>query len=345
MTDLIPLTTLGDRVRAYADLCCPDYAYSGSDDRNLQFIRMDVEQHADVPNAPDEVGMLLADKGHVYLHPHMFTKWSRNQLLSHMGTREKWFGSVDLDIQADELNRRLHTFEGYRFRTMRVMYSDVRVVRGLVSSRYGDIPDTRIMEILEKLLPEGWAIRALSGKTDRALYVYAITRDEVHIPKTTFKAFPGVVVKNSEVAYSSLWVYPMLYVPRHASALVLQRNAVLRKVHRGQAKELEKEFKDAMDEVSGSWGTLDQRLDKLRKVFFASEDEALAKMRELLLSAGASKSFALRCKRTYEAAGHQSHTGLTVCEAILEQVSAETDKNDAFTHATTAGAVLLKLIQ
>ncbi len=342
--DLIPLTTLASRVEAFASLCCPDFEYTDEDDRGLAFQPIDLEELLGIEDAPSTVGMAMRDEtGGDKIH--LFTRWSRSQLLSHLGTREKWFKHVDLSIQAHELNERRRTFRKHMFRTMRSHDSEeIRIVRGLVSAGYGDIPDTRIMKILLKLLPDGWALRSKSGKTDRALYVYAITRDEVHIPQTSFKAFPGVIIKNSEVAYSSLWVFPMLYMPHLRSAAVFERDVVLRKIHRGKAEDLEKEFTEAMDAVSGSWGDLETRLGKLATIFYANQDEALAKMERLLLGSGSTKAFAQGCRRTYEASGHATHTGLTICEAILARVEQESDKNSAYSHASLAGAVLLKLM-
>ena len=246
--------------------------------------------------------------------------------------------------QAEELNERRHTFVGHMFRTMRVVDQDgVRLVRGLVSSKYGDIPDTEIMKSLTDLLPGGWAVRRASGKTDRAFYAYVLTRDPIEIPGSYFKIHPGVVVKNSEVGYTSLWVYPMAYIPHMDAVSVFEADVKLRRIHRGSNEALAEDLKTALKEVSTVWGGVEDRLSRLRTVVFADEEEAIERMKRVLIGAGSTKLFALRCEQAYKAGKHALHNGLTVYEAVLERVYRETNRDDAYTKAALAGALLYKL--
>jgi hypothetical protein len=339
--DLISLTSLKNKVDAFAELCCPDFVYTEDATRGLVFEPVDLRGITADERVPDSVGMRLQDGDECPVH--LFTRWSRGQLLGHLGTREKWFQSVSLEQQALELQARAHTFDQHMFRTMRTYEGNFRLVRGLVSSKYGDIADTLILDTLVKLLPGGWALRWMSGKTDRALYVYAITRDPVTIPGTNFTAFPGALVKNSEVGYTSLWVLPMMYTPAQNAAFVLEQKHVLRRVHRGRPGELEAALRDALGQLSGLWGGIEARLRGLQAIYLVDEDAAVAAMRKVLLQVGGSKLLALRCEQTYRAAGHSEHNGLTIFEAILARVHREHDRNNASSLAAIAGAVLLLL--
>jgi hypothetical protein len=339
---MLPLTTLKSRVDSFAELCEPDFVYRGAASRELTFATVCVQALLGDPLAPDRMGLKFQDEqGTEQLH--LFTTWSRQQLLSHMGAREKWFAPVSLGQQAIELNARRHTLEGHMLRTMRTYdYETVRLVRGLVSSKYGDIPDTSIMEALTTIMPEGMAIARHSGKTDRAFYAYVVVRDPIEIPQTGFRAFPGMVVKNSEVGFTSLWVLPMLYSPG-TGACVLEQYDVLRRIHRGKPGELEVQFREALDRLKDVWSTAEERLHALHRIKFADEDAAIEKMKGLILRVGGPKMLAWRCEQAYRAAQHPAHTGHTIFTTILDRVASEQDKDTAHTAAGVAGAVLLKL--
>jgi hypothetical protein len=276
------------------------------------------------------------------MRPHVFTRWARHQLLQHVGTREKWFRTVPFHQQASELNERRHTFHKHKFRLMRG--SDARVVRGLVSDVYTDIPDTEVMEALTNVLPDGQALKHFSGKTDRAMYAYMVSPRQLAIPGTGFLAYPGVIIKNSEVGYTSLWVIPFLWMPENDSVACFTSRAPFKRIHRGAVKELREKFEKALEESSVFWGELDKKLARLTTVTYTTEDDAVEALRTLLRGAGATKLFMYRCEQAYQAAKHHFHSGRSIFETILVVVRRQDGEDAAHDHAAIAGAVLTKLI-
>lgn len=290
------------------------------------------------------VGLLLRDDPKPDLMPHMFTKWSRAQLLSHLGTKEKWFGTVTKEREAEELNARMHALQGFMFRTMRSFDDErIRIVRGLVSSSFGDIPDIEIMKALVEVMPGAYALRGYSGKTDRAMYAYVITSDPIKIPGTAFLGFPGVVVKNSEVAYTALSVIPALYMPGFKAPIVVEKDIVLRRIHRGSFEEMVSKFREAIDKTKVLWGPLTERLGRLRSTTYTSEDEAVAAMSALLIQSHAQKWYALRAEQIYRKAHRVVHDAGCIFEAILELVNEQAGQDDAYTTSAVAGAVVMQL--
>lgn len=344
LTRLTPLTSLASRVEAFASRCLPDFIYTESNTRDLIFREIELGKVFDTDLLSSEIGFSL--DGNTEQHPHLFTRWSRSQLLAHLGTREKWFAHVTHAQQAAELNMRAHTLHNFMIRTMRSFEDEnVHVVRGLVSSRFADIPDTDIMKALLEVLPGGYALQTYSGKTDRAFYAYAITADKIGIPGTSFEGFPGVVVKNSEVGYSSLQLIPMLYLPTPGAPLILEKKILLKRVHRGSIPDLVERFHKALDEAKVLWGPLEQKLAKLATVSYGSEDAAVEALNTMLVLAKAQGAFTWRCTQAYRAAKHHAHNGLSVFNAVLDRVKHEDGQDDAYTSAALAGAILLQLIR
>ncbi len=341
---MIPLTELGKQVEEFAGLCLPDFTYTSKDLRGLRFEKIDLSEFTGDDKEDPYCGLKLevdeVDK------PHVFTRWSRGQLLSHLGCREKWFESVAIDQEVDELNKRLHVLRPYMLRTMKSYYSeDLLVVRGLVSRHFADIPDTAIMKALTDVLPEGYAVAHQSGKTDRAFYAYAVTEKEISIPNTDFVALPGVVIKNSEVGYTSLWVVPMMFIPEHGVCIVLRKHASLRKVHRGDASDLAAKFSAALESAKVLWGSLAEKIDKLKSLSFLTEEDALVAMSTMLKAAGSEQGFITACTAAYKEAAHTSHSAMGILNAIMVCVKKECDKDDAYVSSELAGAVLLQILK
>lgn len=310
----------------------------------MAFIELDIAPFVGA-DAPDVLAAIsMKDEGKPV--PYAFTKWSRSQLLSHLGTRPKWFETVMRAQEVAELNIRLHALRHFMFRTMKSFDSDdLRLVRGIVSSKYADLPDTSIMKALIELMPEGHAVAAYSGKTDRAFYVYAITEDKIGIPGTNFYGFPGVVLMNSEVGYTSLWIIPMLYLADYGVPIVMKKQAVLRRIHRGDIANLTKRFEEALQKTKVLWGSFEEKLSKLRTITYSSEDVAVAAMTSMLESAGSSGLFIHRCEGAYRRAAHVVHDAFRVFDAILANVKAENDQDAAYVSAELAGAVLMQLLK
>ncbi len=277
-------------------------------------------------------------------YPYIFTRWARSQLLSHLGTREKWFASVTLRQQADELNQRRHTFAKHKFRLM-TAGDGARIVRGLVSSVYAEIADTEVMEAIIELLPNGEVLSHYSGKTDRAFYAYVVSPQKLTIPNTNFEAYPGVVLKNSEVGYTSLWVIPTLWFPRYGSVAIFTSMPAYKRIHRGKVEDLKEDFSAALVKAATVWGDLDSKLSALSKLTYVDEDEATKEMKRMLLLAGSSKLFAFRCEQAYQVARNTVHNGHAVFDAVMTTAQKQSGEDDLHDHSAVAGALLLKLMR
>lgn len=344
LDSLTPLTSLAKRVEAFAERCLPDFIYTDDETRDTTFIEIDLTQF--VGGAGPDILAAISMRNDGRALPYAFTKWSRSQLLSHLGAREKWFESVARAQEVAELNIRMHALRNFMFRTMQSFDSDeLRIIRGIVSSKYADLPDTTIMKSITELMPSGYAVAAYSGKTDRAFYAYAITDDRIGIPGTSFYGFPGVVLKNSEVGFTSLWIIPMIYLANHGVPIVMKKQAVLRRVHRGDIANLTKKFEEALQKTKAMWGPLEEKLSRLRTISYSSEDEAIAAMNEMLVAAGSERLFIYRCEQKYRAAAHTVHDAFGLFEAVLSNVKAENDQDAAYISAELAGAVLMQLIK
>lgn len=322
----------------------PDFIYCTSDLRNLSFTKIDLSEFLGEGEVGEYCGLNIDvdERG----TPHIFTRWARSQLLSHLGCREKWFSSVTKDQEVSELNQRTHALRPYLFRTMRSYdNAELLIVRGFVSKHFADIPDPMIMKALLEVLPAGLAVLNVSGKTDRAFYAYCITSEKITISGTDFVAFPGIVVKNSEVGYSSLWVTPMMYIPSYRSCVVLSKHPSLRKVHRGDPTGLKEKFDEAVEKAKILWGTLEEKITKLSCITYPTEDDAIHVIKTLLTNAGAEKAFVGDCTAIYKAEQHTSHDAANIFRAIMARVEKECDKDDAYVSSELAGAVLIQILK
>ena len=276
---------------------------------------------------------------------YIFTKWSRSQLLSLMGTKEKWFSFVGQEREAEELNARLHALNRFKLRTMRTVDSDfpAYVVRGIVSAEYADIPNTDIMKSVVETVPENsMALKYHSGLTDRAFYAYIMSPTPITIPNTTFFGYPGVVVKNSEVGYTSLWVIPSLVLRKHGAPIVIETKAVLRRVHRGKI-DLSAKFAEAFKSCAATWTDMASKIPGLVQASYGTEDAAVAHMERLLARCNAKKEFSALCSSTYRSQ-QRAHTGLDIFEAITEACATYSDRDESYEVGAIAGAVLYLLV-
>lgn len=340
---LTPLTSLAKRVEDFASLCLPDFVYTDAETRDMAFIELDLARFVGGSRI-EMVTALSMNDGRAM--PYAFTRWSRSQLLSHLGAREKWFETVTRTQEVAELNVRLHALRNFMFRTMQSFDSpDLYLVRGIVSSKYADLPDTAVMKSITELMPEGYVVSSYSGKTDRAFYAYAITADKIGIPGTSFSGFPGVVLKNSEVGFTSLWVVPMLYLADYGVPVVFKKQSVLRRIHRGDVANLTKRFEEALQNTKVIWGPIEEKLARLRTITYSSEDTAVAAMRDMLEISGAEKLFQHRCEAKYRSFSHTVHDAFKVFEAVLANVKAEDNQDDAYVSSELAGGVLMQLIK
>lgn len=341
---LIPLTTLKTRVDQFSDLCFPDFIYLNDETKGLTF---EVLPCPDTDDGSRCTGLIINDDKLGAL-PYYLSDWARSQLYSHLGARKKWFNSVSYETQAHELNERRHTLHGRMFRTMRPVETNevapFRIVRGLVSSTYGDIPDGIIMDTFLALLPGAQVLRYHSGRTDRAFYAHLITGEAAALPGATLQVYPGLSVKNSEVGYSSLWLTPTFYVPRYGTPVIFEKECLLRRTHRGEMADMVQAFQTALSELAAFWHGLPERLAALADRIFSDEDTAVARMRQLVDRVGGSKLFAYRAEQHYRAMKHQVHSGDTIYESILAHAGRAEDKDEGYNRAAIAGAVLLHLL-
>jgi hypothetical protein len=344
------LTELRDSVTQDADHHHPDIIYEpGSSAHSMLFQALDMKKVIDEYEL-DEVGLAIEtdrqDPARYAKHPYMFTRWSRSQLLSFFGVREKWFSFVDLERQASELNARLSALGGYRIRTMRP-FDDafpIHIVRGIVSAEYADIPNVSVMETLTALLPEDntQVLRSYSGITDRAFYAYICNAEPIAIPNTTFRAYPGVLVRNSEVGHTSLSITPIL-VTGTGQPVVLKDRVLFRRVHRGRDLDLESMFSSAMNKCAAIWQDMGMKIPALASKMYPDADAAVTAMSRLLTRVGARKDFIARCETQYRRR-NTPHNALGVFEAISDVCSVTTDRDENYELSAIAGAVLFRLV-
>lgn len=344
---LMSLDDLRKNVELEASLYLPDMVYGVTSREHKMNFRVHPLSTMLSEHDRDVVGVSITLNDET--KPYLFNSWSRSQLLSLLGTREKWFSRVPLERQAEELDARLHVIDGYNFRTMRALDSEfpLRFIRGLVSSEYSDIPNTNIMEAVVQRAPaDAQVLRGPSGVSDKAFYAYIVSPSPITIPNTTFFAYPVVVVKNSEVGYSSLYVIPGILLRRYVRdefvPVVLESRAVLKKIHRGTI-DLPAKFEKAFTDCSAVWSDMSLKAPSLVSRHYLSEDEAISEMRKMLLGAHASSDFIESCVRMYKSSP-RVHTALDIFESVSEMCAEEKDRDAQYDLGSIAGAVLFKLL-
>lgn len=308
---------------------------------SLHFYEKDISEFTGDPSTVSELALHIIDGG-PERPPHLLTQWCRSQLLSAVGTREKWFQGISRDIEARELNLRLGCLRDHRIRVMKTPIEGLHIVRGIVSKYYADIPDTDVMKALIESMPNGVALERYSQKTDRAFYVYAMDSEEVSIPGTLFRGMPGVVIKNSEVGYSSLWLIPTIFLVGLGHPIVFEKKALLRRAHRGSVEELQKIFTEKLTEAKVVWADLPTKLAALASITFLTEDEAVRRMDALVESCGGTKALAQRAERAFRAEAHAKFTAEGLLRALLSAIN-PFNEDVGYAEASIAGAALWQL--
>lgn len=306
----------------------------------VHFAEVDISGITGDPKTISELGFHIQD-GEVR-PPHLLTPWCRSQLLSTVGTKEKWFQGIDRKIEADELNLRLRCLRDHRLRVMKTPHDELGILRGLVSRHYADIPDTDIMNALCESMPDGVAIDRMSQKTDRAFYAYAMNQQEISIPGTLFRGTPGIVVKNSEVGYSSLWMIPTISLAGYSHPIVFEKKPLLRRAHRGSVDELKKLFDEKLTEAKVVWADMPTKLAALARITFVTEDEAVRRLDALVDSCGGTKLMAQRAEAAFRAQANHTFTAEGLFRALLDTITV-LNADIGFTEASIAGAALWQL--
>lgn len=291
------------------------------------------------PNAGNAVGVQIDG---INL-PFLFTEWSRSQVLNHVGTKEKWFRSVSLDRQVEEMNMRRLEFDSHKLRLVKAAGDEpVGMVRGMVSDSFTDIPDTDVMKAIVEIGGDSYALRNHSVKTDRAFYAHIVSDQEIGLPGGLIHGFPGVVVKNSEVGYTALHVIPVLFIPTQRKHIVFSKLTALRRVHRGSVTELAEQFRSAIEKSSAAWLEVGRRSTLLVGITYPSADDAVLQMKTAIVAAGGTKRLALAAENHYRAANHTLHNAMGIFESVLAQVSSS-NVDEQHLESALAGAVLWAL--
>lgn len=329
---LIPLTELQSKVEQTATCYLPDAI---AENGKVWF---------GVTETPgDPVVAMVAGEGDEGPAVNYLTEWSRFQLLNHLGTKERWFDNVTRTTEAEELSRRLPRLEGFRFRRMNDgPGSTDYTIRGIVSRHYAEIKDVDVVSSLVDLAPDGQCLGASTQDSQRALYVTLLLDKHFGISGTRFEGFPGLVIRNSEVGYTSLWAVPIIWCRSYRRAIVM-KTPLLRRAHRGIAN-LGELLNIALAEASTWWGTMPERMRALAKIRYPDVDTAKASMRALITRNGGSKLMALRCEEAFDR-NNSTPTGEGIFSAIMAYVDAETDPDLAYDRSTVAGGVFMALIE
>lgn len=289
---------------------------------------------------PDAVGVSFSGEEKI----HFFSEWSRSQLLSHVGTREKWFLPISAERQAGELQHRLPLIRKHVFRRMRSADGvTLPMIRGIVSQQFADIPDTHVLRELFAASPDAEIVSRISDQTDRALFVYITLDEHLQLPDSPSRLRPGVVVRNSEVGFSSLFVCPFVWIEGTRGIATLTRHDVFRKIHRGQAEDLKSSFAKAATEIRALWGDLQARLTRLANISYATEDEAVESLQNVMARAKARKSLTWRTEQIFRKKNGHAITGLRLFESVMEAISEEPDLNVHHDASAVAGAFLAYL--
>ena len=342
------LSDLKKRVDSEAARYLPDFTYGASTADAITFDVAPIAEMFDDPAEPDTVGLKINIPGtsDEMEHYYLTTDWSRHQLLQLVGAKERWFDSVSLERQAEELNARRHVLHNCMFRTMTAnTVLPIRTIRGLVSSRYSDYPNTSIMGDLIQVCPADstYSIRDYSGITEKCFYCAVVIDEPMGLPGFS-EGYPGVIVKNSEVGYTSLWVVPFLYLPTINRMAAFEKRTYLRRVHRGSMGSVEEDVKKSLEDASALWKGLQPKLQKLQQIRYADEDEAVVAIRAMLVRLKTTKHFQLSCVQAYRRAKHSVHNALTLFESVCLSTST-LNQDTAYDAGAIAGALLLTLTE
>jgi len=305
--------------------------------------------YASIHLEEDDVGSVglkitFREHGNEDQYSYFFTEWSRQQLLSLLGVREHWFSLVPQETQVKELNVRLHALNDRQIRTMKAVDGyDVRFVRGIVSKQYADLPNASVMDaVMQEAAHDTEVLTEASGITDRAFYAYLQSPRQLTIQGTSFVCNPGVLIRNSDVGYTSLYVIPYLGLNTTKNPAVIEHKTLLKRIHRGNI-DLRTEFRDAFAKAALLWSDLEAKLPMLTATTYSSEEIAIGVLSSLLASAGSREGFVQKCVTTYKRVVRK-HSALSVFEAVSETCAQYLTNDDRYTENALAGAVLYKLL-
>jgi hypothetical protein len=286
----------------------------------------------------------------------VFSVWARAQLLTTVGTREKWFDPVDIDRQVDELNQRLPSLRKQVARIRTIQDADACMLRGIVSRSYAHLPDAQLFDELCEACPEMQLLRGRSVLTETSLYCFVTNPVPLQIPGTQTKILGGALVRNSEVGYTSLWVSPFhawVYedaqtgkVTRRSIQVSVSEKGSFRRAHRGHAPELRQELATALRNTplyDAPRAALESTLGQLHQIQFSSEKEALERADAVLRRSKASGAMRKLFETAYKGSPRSVHTGLSVYETVLKVAADPLRDDDAYAAFAVAGAVLLHL--
>ena len=343
------LSALKTTVSEYAKCFLPSLINGGPKD--LLFVDIYVDDYfgnEDNPTYAQEVGFVLSGHEGAGRPPvHLTTPWSRSQLLRHMGTKEKWFSSVPHAVQADEFNARRHLFDGQILKLMRdpmAKDSDVRVVRGLVSQYYKDIPNTLVMELLLESAGDCSASAAWSGISDRAFYCAMVVDQPLPGMFGESTMYPGAIIRNSEVGSTSLWVVPALHFPAFGVVVPAESLGTYRRAHRGKNLDIVGEFSSVIHNLSNLWLPVVEKLKQLESLGLPNELAALDLAEKV--ATGAPKYLIHRIKQIYKKHHHPKHNAAQVLDAALEACRDTLPTLDLkYVRGALAGSIMLHLIK
>jgi hypothetical protein len=330
---LIPLTELVLQVEDYASRILPDIVIGQEESENARFNTCDgahpVVLSFDLPDLPGRNSFL--------------SDWARTQLLDHLGVKERWFAGVSAGVESEEMNLRLRRLGGFRFRRLGDGTPDGdEIVRGIVSPHYVELKDLDVVRAIHEIMPDTLCVPSLSLISMRAFYASLLLSEEITIPGTSLRGYPGLVIRNSEVGYTSLWAVPMLWI-KGSHLPIVMKLPLVRKAHRGTI-DLQAVLEEALREAQLWAAPLADKLSGLQRIHFPDMDTAVVAMRNMIATHKGPLRMAQRAETALRNTPVTSPTGEHVLLAVMTAVESEPDVDASYDHAQVAGGVLMALI-
>lgn len=333
-SSLMSLENLRDDLQEYESTCLPDYEdFSAGDIRFRALV-----------DTPDVQACLHGRNPEA----HNFTDWSRKQLLSLMGVRERWFDMVDPGTEASELQYResLGALKRYKLRLRQDPGYGIPEIRGIVSQHYTAINDTEVLERVQETLPPD-SYRVLgqyTRKEEHITHIFLVLREPIGVDNG-LQGFAAVTIRNSEVGASALNIGTSLVIPLGYNLVPIWTNrANYRRVHKGSKKTLLTDFEIAAHDASTAGQDIVAKSARLEQIVFDTEDKAKVFIEDTLKRYRAPKGLISRSKEAYFTRS-QRPTGMDVVKAIVSAISANHTVDATHTEGTIAGAVLFRLIR
>lgn len=294
---------------------------------------------------PDVVGFefdaLHPDPSRVYLT----NDWSRSQFLTFLGVREKWFSTVDLHTQAEEINKRMAMLVEHRFLTMRPIDSSITragILRGFVSLHFQQILDQTVVERVAEIMPGSTVTRALSGMSDSMLYATVVNTDvqlSFNIGGAPTSVQPCFIVSNSEIGAASLKIRPGLV---WGGSVLWSSRGLFKKIHRGREAKILESLEDALRRAQKSWGGWADQASQLSKLRWNNEAEVFEAMTPVFERYGTKK---LNREFTSAYMKHSGpHDGLRVATAVADIVQVQGDLDATAARSRVAGLIIIEFL-